>query len=399
MSKSVQAVILAAGKSTRMWPLTTSTPKPLLKIIDKTIIELTLGELLKIPEINEVLVVVNYQKEKIINKLGDNYKRIKIKYITQDETNGSGGALLACQQHLTDRFVVLNGDDLYRAEDIVNCLKHNYAIATTTVKDPQHWGIINEQDGIVSSIIEKPIQATSNKANIGLYVMDKKIFQYQLTKTERGEYEITDYVKFLLQEKKPVNCITIPNGAWLPIGYPWQYLEACQNRLKNIEYKILGEVEDYVTIKGPVFIGKGTIIKSFSYIEGPTYIGSNCIIEPNTHIRPGSIIFDDVSFGGELIESVVMNRTKAKHQCYIGYSVIGKNCNIGFGTVTADLRNDEKDHVTIIKGKKVNTNRKKLGAFLGEKVKTGVKTIIYPGRKIGPKKTTLPGEVIIKDIE
>ena len=167
------------------------------------------------------------------------------------------------------------------------------------------------------------------------------------------------------------------------------------NKIKKRQ--IHGKVEPNVTIKGRVFIGEGTLIKSGTYIEGPAYIGNDCEIGPNAFIRKDTIIMDEVMTRSEIIDSVLMDKIKAKHNCYLGHSVIGENVNIGAGTIIADYRNDAKNNITIVNKKKIDSKRRKLGAFIGDNVNTGIGTLIYPGRKIWPGLGTLPGEIITKD--
>ncbi len=144
-----------------------------------------------------------------------------------------------------------------------------------------------------------------------------------------------------------------------------------------------------------VHIGEGTVIKSGSYIEGPVFIGNNCRIGPFAHIRKDTVIGDNCEFGKmELYDVLVMNNTTGKHVGYAAHSIIGENVNLGANTITADYRHDGGNHVTLIKDKKVDTNRRKLGAFIGDNVHTGIGTLIYPGRKLWPGTSTLPGEIV-----
>jgi len=167
------------------------------------------------------------------------------------------------------------------------------------------------------------------------------------------------------------------------------------NVMKKMQ--IHGKIEPNVTIKGNVFVGKGTLIKSGTYIEGPVYIGNDCEIGPNAFIRKDTVIMDMVRTRAEIVDSVLMEGVAAKHNCYIGHSVIGENVNIGAGTISADYRHDAKNNITIVNGKKVDSKRRKLGAFIGNNVNTGIGTLIYPGRKIWPNLGTLPGEIVTKD--
>ncbi len=400
----MQAVILAAGSSTRTYPLTSNKPKPMLKVLDKTILEHNLDQLILTKKVSEAIIVVGYKKEVIMERVGRDYKGLKITYVIQEKLDGNGGAIIACKDFLKDAFMVINGDDMYSYKDMLRCLGHKYCVMTQEVKDPEKWGVFTLKEGKVESFEEKPQDPKSNHANVGLYVFDKKIFGFTLKPTRRKEIEITDYITFLVQGKDDVFCETV-SDYWVPVGYPWHYLEANVFFLrklakeKNDKPVIEGNVEDNVTIRGFVSVGKNTIIKSGTYIEGPVFIGENCVIGPNAYLRPDTIIMEGVKTRAEIIDSVIMEGTTAKHECYLGHSVVGENCNIAAGTITADFRHDGKEHLTLVQGKKVDTKRRKLGAFIGDNVNTGIGTLIYPGRKIWPGKGTLPGDIVKDDIE
>ena len=112
----MQAVIFSAGKSTRTYPMTLTKPKPLLKVLDKTIIEHTLNTLNNL--IDEAVIIVGYKKEMIMKKIGTKYKNIKITYIIQKKQNGNGAALFLAKDYLKKKFLVMNSDDLFSKKDI-----------------------------------------------------------------------------------------------------------------------------------------------------------------------------------------------------------------------------------------------------------------------------------------
>ena len=388
---------MAAGNGVRCYPLTITKPKPLLKIINKTVLEHNLEQLNGL--VDEAIIIVGYKKEMIMNKIKKKYNNIKITYVEQKEQLGTGHALMQAEKFVNGKFILMNGDDVFSRTDIKKCLLHDYCILGQKVSDPERFGIIYCNKGIVKEVIEKSEKPKSNLANIGLYILDKKIFEVLKTikKTKRGEYELPTAINELAKNKKV--CCEKVDDYWLPITYPWNYLEAnvfMINRMKKSQ--ILGKVEPNVTIKGKVYVGEGTLIKSGTYIEGPAYIGNDCEIGPNAFIRKDTIIMDMVRTRAEIVDSVLMEGVTAKHNCYIGHSVLGENVNVGAGTITADYRHDAKDNMTLINGKKVDSKRRKLGAFIGDNVNTGIGTLIYPGRKIWPGLGTLPGQVVTKDI-
>jgi UDP-N-acetylglucosamine diphosphorylase/glucosamine-1-phosphate N-acetyltransferase len=393
----MKAVILAAGKSTRTYPLTVNRPKVLLRILNKPILQHNLEALYGL--VDEVILVVGFMKEAVMEHFGPDFRGMKLTYIEQGKQLGTGHATLCAKHFAGDRFILMNGDDIYHRENMRACLKYRLAVLGSRVKDPSRFGVwITGHDGKIQGFSEKPKKFVSDMANCGLYVLTSEIFDELelLKKSERGEYELNEALN-VLAKRTDAYCVEAEYH-WLPIGYPWSVLEA--NHVLLSEYRqsfILGEVEPNVTIKGNVYIGPGTIVKSGTYMEGPVYIGRDCRIGPNAYIRPDTVIEDSCEIRAETVDSLIMRNTKAKHCSYIGHSVIGENANVAGGTLTTDYRHDGKTHETIVNGSRIDTGRAKLGAFLGDDVKTGAGTIIYPGRKIWPGLSTLPGEIVKED--
>ena len=136
----MQAVILAAGKSTRTYPLTVNKPKPLLPVANKTIMEHNLDALNGL--VDEAIIVVNFEKEQIIKKFGKRYKALKLTYVTQKTANGTGGAVLAAKSKIKNRFIVMGGDDIFAKNDIKRCIKHKYSILAQETKTPEKLNLL-----------------------------------------------------------------------------------------------------------------------------------------------------------------------------------------------------------------------------------------------------------------
>ena len=149
----IQAVIMAAGKSTRTWPLTLTIPKPLLKVMNKEIIKHNLDALQGL--VNEVIVIVGYKKEMIINEIGHKYGKLKIRYVEQKRQLGTGHALKYVEQLIKDKFVVIGGDDIFSRKDIRACLKHKYAVLGCKVDDPGRFGVFVVKGREVKKVVEK----------------------------------------------------------------------------------------------------------------------------------------------------------------------------------------------------------------------------------------------------
>ena len=335
----MQAIILAAGSSTRTYPLTLTKPKPLLKVAGKTLLEHNLEQLNNL--VNELILVIGYKKNMIvefIKKIKNNYK-FKIKTIDQKEQLGTGHALSLCKDSVEDRFILLMGDDLYSKEDIKKCLKHKYSILAKKVANPEIFGVIVAHKNKAWEIIEKPQIFVSDLANCALYVLDKEVFDRlaKLKKSKRGEYEVTDLIKEIRTEGVYIEKADF----WIPIGYPWDLL-AADSTLRN----------------GENIIGKNAKIEG--KIEN-SFIDDNCIIEEEATIRDSIIYKNSIIKAGSLIED----------------SVIGENCEFS-GEI-----NSGDDVISVVKEKPVKVAH--LGAVLADNVKAD-NAKIKPGCKIWPDK-------------
>lgn len=391
----MQAVILAAGKGTRFKPLSLIRPKPLFSVMGESILEHNLKELKGL--VDEAIIVVGYKSDLIKEKIKEEFGGIKIKYVLQKDLNGTGGGVKLAYPFLQDKFLVLNSDDFYSREDIKRALKKFPCLLVKEHENPSNFGVVLEKEGLVKELVEKPVNPVSNLVNAGLYFLPKSILEAQTEKSERGEYEFTDFIKNFIKE----NGLYVAKAeAWFPASYPWDVFDALEYLFQSRKAKNKGKKEKNVVIKGKVIIGPGTLVKSGSYIEGPVYIGKNCVIGPNCHLRPMATIGDNCNIGQavEIKNSIIGENTNISHLSYVGDSIIGSDCNLGAGTITANLRHDNDTVKTMVKGQMVDTKRKKLGTIMGDGVKTGIGTFIYPGRKIWPNKTTLPGEKVDKDI-
>ncbi len=185
------------------------------------------------------------------------------------------------------------------------------------------------------------------------------------------------------------------------ISYPWDILTLNERIIAELNSNTLaGTVRDGVTIDGNITLGAGSVLLPGVYIEGNVVIGKNCKIGPNCYLRGNSSIGDNCHIGQavEIKNSLLMNNVSAGHLSYIGDSIVCSDTNFGAGTITANFRHDGKNHCSMIDNALLDTGRRKLGVIIGDDVHTGIHTSIYPGRKIWPSCSTLPGAIVQKDI-
>lgn len=211
----MDAVILAAGLGTRLRPHTLHTPKPLLPVRGRPILDWTLGALPA--AIDRVLVVVHYLAEQVEKYLHTQKHVPKWLTVLQDQPRGTGDALLRCREHLrSDQFLVLNGDDLFGARDLAALAKCSAGVLVHVVEEPRKFGIVfRKSDGTLEKLVEKPALDGRQLANTGAYAFPRSVFEIELKLSPRGEYEITDYVTSLAA-RQPVQVVEAQ--FWLPIG-------------------------------------------------------------------------------------------------------------------------------------------------------------------------------------
>jgi UDP-N-acetylglucosamine diphosphorylase/glucosamine-1-phosphate N-acetyltransferase len=406
----MKAIILTAGEGTRMRPLTITKPKTMLQVGGKPILQYNV-ESLRDAGIFDITMVVGYREEVIKEHFKDGRDLgVNITYVTQEDRLGTAHAIGSTREIVDGNFVILNGDiivDPKLIEELIEKHRSENArsiLVLTEVDDPSSFGVVEIDGDKIIKIIEKPApgEAPSNLINAGIYLFDAHIFNaINLTrKSQRGEYEITDSLQIQMDNGEKVLGIRSKNN-WIDIGRPWELLDVNEYFLKDLKMDIQGEVEEGVTIHGPVFVGKNSIIRSGSYIIGPVYIGENCDIGPNSFLRKYSSLGENVSVGNgvEIKNSIIMDNTNVNHLTYVGDSIIGSKCNIAAGTNIANLRFDDETVKISVKGDKIDSGRRKMGVVFGDGVKTGINSSFNPGVKVGVNSRIGAGSIVSKDLE
>lgn len=390
----MKAVILAAGKGTRMEPLSCARSKPMIPVANKPFLMHVFDTLEGL--VDEVFIVVHKEDTKTLS-FGKLYRSLSLSYIVQEEQLGTGHALLCAKEHLTRPFLVVNGDCLFPQEDLALCITEP-SILVREVNDLSRYGaVFQDGSGKLTSILEKPEEGGAGYANAGVYMLTPDIFSFSPSLSPRREYEITDMLNAYAKQYSML--VVSAQKKHYSITYPWDLLSLNQYFLSQISaQEIFGDIELPCKITGPVIIGKKTKVNAFAVIKGPCIIGENCEIGEDAHIRPYSSIGDNCRINCEVKNSLIYAGVKSGHrQSSLLDSIIDEKTNIGADTITANLRHDEQTIKSMIKGKLVDTGLRKLGAILGHHVHTGIGTKIRPGRKLWPGTTTIENEVVTKD--
>ncbi|MDA2937505.1 sugar phosphate nucleotidyltransferase [Acidobacteria bacterium AH-259-A15] len=390
-------LVLAAGKSTRTYPLTQKTPKPLLQVCSKTLLQRVLEGVDSYTE--KIFVVTGFAGELIEAHVGSLSLKASIQFVHQKEQRGTGDAIRCCASLIQGPCAVLMGSNYY-PEHVFPCLQRNAPlIVACKGQNLPNLGKIDAEDASLSSIKGKPSLGSHGLTNTGFYVLSEDFLPQlaALAPSVRGELELTDAISTYAKHTKLA--IHMVEG-WTPITYGWHLLDVVDLLLAHLPARTEGAIEEGVVLKGQVHVGAESLVRSGAYIEGPMWIGRHCAIGPNCYLRGPTSIGDHCKVGNavEIKHTVLQDYVSVGHLCYIGDSVIGRQTNIGAGTITANLRHDGLPIRTPINGVMVNTGRRKFGTLIGEGAHVGIHTTIYPGRKIASGKMTLPGQIVKEDV-
>ena len=405
----MKAVVLAAGEGSRIWPLAETKPKHLLSIAGKPILGRVLTALSE-AGISDATIVVGFHEEAIKQALGDGAEyNIRLTYLRQPRWTGTASALrIAYDAVGRERFLVAYGD-LVITSDAVNAViaksrDCSRVIGVVRVPDASQYGVVESDGDNVIKIVEKPGRMAGKPGwvNAGMYVLDREVFEAidATGQSRRAEFELTSSLRLLVKRGREIKSAVVEPSDWLDVGRPWDLLVANKRILGMLEENRLGTIESGVTLKGLVSVGEGAVIKSGTCIEGPVYCGTGSRIGPNARLRPFTCLENDVLVGPfcDIKNSIVMRRSKIPHLSYVGDSVIGEACNLGAGTVTANLRFDRRTVRMKIKGRLIDSGQEKLGVIMGDRVQTGINVSLMPGVRIGPDSWIGPGAVVSRDV-
>lgn len=399
-SKGPKAIVLAAGRGERM---KSEWPKVAHEILGTPVIRYVLRALGE-AGIEDIYVVIGHGAEMVRKICGD-----RVTYVTQSEQRGTGHAVLQCREALkgyAGPLLVLNGDNplisaltIRTITDALTRLKADAVLVTAVLEDPSGYGrVVRDETGRVTRIIEDAdakMEKMINEVNAGGYCFRAPEIFETLSRIEpnnaRGEYYLTDAVALLLQNGGRVEACRVSNPAeafgvnrrrdlvMISNYLRWQVLE----RLMDNGVTIVDPSTTY--IEPEAVIGPDTVIFPYVVIHNGVVIGRKCEIGPFAHLRAGTYLEDGVQIGNfvEVKNTRIGPNSRAKHLTYLGDAVLGRDVNIGAGTITANFDGKEKHRTVIQDGAQTGSNTVLVAPVtLGKNSKTGAGAVVTKNTKV-----------------
>jgi mannose-1-phosphate guanylyltransferase/phosphomannomutase len=373
----VKAVVMAGGEGTRLRPLTSNQPKPMVPIAGKPCME-HIVELLRGHGFDDVVVTLAFMPQAIRSYFGDGEPMgVNIEYSIEEVPLGTAGSVRLASEKLDDTFLVISGDALCDLDLGALVARHKEAGAAVTiglksVDNPLEFGIVvTDEDGKVERFLEKPSwgQVFSDTINTGIYVLEPEVLDHIPVD---GPYDFSkELFPLLLEMGRPIYG-HVMEGYWQDIGNLDQYRQANFDALdERVRLNIEG-----VRLRGNVWIGEGTDIHDVEEIEGPAFIGNHCRIARDASIGPHSVLSNGVTLRerARTVRSVIDSATHVGRSALIEGAIIGRTCDI-------------RDHVRIQEG-----------AAIGDEVTIGSESTIAPYVRIYPYKEVETGSQVYENL-
>ena len=345
----MKAILLAGGVGTRLRPLTLHTPKPVVPIFDRPFLYYQIDLLRQIPEIDEVILSLSYQPERIETMIGDGTASgLRLRYVVEPSPRGTGGAVKFAEPYLDDTVIVFNGDVLTELDlaAVLRLHRERNARATivlTPVDNPSAYGLVEtDPDGNVVRFLEKPSadEITCDTINAGIYILEPETFDRIPKETK---YSIERMYFPSLVERGETFVAHIDRGYWLDIGTPAKYVQGHRDimdgRCRAAPFASVGAgatviapdatIDPTASIEGPCFIGAGARIDADVTLTAHTVVGASC------HVQAGATL-DSVIVWPETVIGVDASiaDTVIGHRCRIEeHAILGPGQMLGDGSV------------------------------------------------------------------
>jgi mannose-1-phosphate guanylyltransferase / phosphomannomutase len=368
---------MAGGEGTRLRPLTSNQPKPMVPVVGKPCMEHIL-ELLSRHGLRDVIVTVAFLPQAIRGYFGSGEELgMAIEYSVEESPRGTAGSVRLASGKLDDTFLVISGDalcdiDLTRLIEFHRERQAAVTIGLKSVDNPLEFGIVvTEEDGRVERFLEKPSwgQVFSDTINTGIYVIEPEVLKHIPADTP---YDFSkELFPLLLEMGRPIYG-HVCEGYWLDIGDLDQYRQANFDALDElVQLEIPG-----IRLRGNIWLGEGVDLADLEAVEGPAFVGDNTRVAPGATVGAYSVLSSNVTLreGARTARSVVDASTHVGRSALVEGAIVGRSC---------DLRAHVRIHD---------------GVSIGDNVTLGAESVVMPGVRIYPYKEVESGAQIFESL-
>ena len=335
----MKAVILAGGFGTRLRPLTVDLPKPVVPIFDRPFLRYQTDLLRRVPDIDEVILSLNYRPERIEARVGDGTDAgLPVRYRVEPHPLGTGGAIKFASRGVADTVLVLNGDVLTDVDLNAAVARHRErrALATivlTPVDDPSAYGLVEtDADGNVRRFLEKPDpnEITCDTINAGIYLLEPATFD-RIPDDTAWSIE-RQYFPSLI-ERRETFVAHVARRYWIDIGTPASYAQAHRDMMAG--RCAAGPFRE----KPPETVEAGARcrIAPGAELAGPCFLGDGCVVEEGARIGPESVIGPDCTIGprAAIERSIIWGGSVVGADAAVREAILGEGCHVGPGADVA----------------------------------------------------------------
>lgn len=404
----MQAVIIAAGESSRFWPLNNKQHKSQIKIAGYSLIYWTIKSISQ-KGIKDIVLVVSPNsilKDELLSLVGD--LGVKLSFVIQESPQGTGNAIFQARQYIKEPFFVfwpykfVAGEIIESILNLVNKTRVKAVLTGVQTNTPWEYGILRMENNRVVEIVENPEpgKEPSNIKVLGAYFLQPDFFNYYQKIKKHHPEDFVDALNLYIKGK--ATGVIILEQDIPSLKYPWELLEVLRIKSKEFSNYVSpdAKIGKNVVINGNVFIGNNVAIGDNTVINGPCFIGDNCKIGASNVLRgPVNLEKDVLSGSFTEIKNCLVEEGTHFHSGYFGDSIIGKNCRFGAGFITANRRIDRQNIKSLVKGKKINTGLTYFGMVVGDNTRFGIHSGSMPGVLIGSGCTIGPGTLVFENME
>lgn len=406
MSTKPLALILAAGESSRLAPYAyLNQHKAMIRLLGKPILERVLEEV-KAAGISEAVIVLNPANSDVASHFGDGRKfGLTISYVNQPAPLGMGSAVLAARQHLTRPFFVLNPNHI-NAADFLKPMMENCRPPFEAVllgredKMLGLYGVCKLKKDQIVGIVEKPESGKepSKVRIVGMYLL-APAFLEALAAAPVEQYQFEKALDVYMRRAR-VRLMQTQRMTY-SFKYPWDLFTLAGALFERIKPAVSRKsiISKTAIIDGSVTVEAGARIGDYAVVRGPCYIGAKAVVGDHALVRDHTTLEEGVMVGAhsEVARSIFMEGSHM-HSGYVSDSIVGRNCRLGAGFITANRRLDRGEISVFVKDEPVNTKRTSFGVLLGHDVKVGIHSGTMPGAVIGSSSIIGPGTIVFEDV-